>query len=468
MPYEAAKAVAATFCWDIRYALTPLFGTDFPSLCIPPHSRQFGKMTIDPEIIREATGLSSKYRQLEYESKMHNHSQNRLLSPNIVPQDISYQQPWAVSGEAGSQEIAHNNSHSRPRGISEQDQRDEVQTFSNRNKFTPINISEGAVTLGRGDIGSQHASLARTSTSRVLPSLKDFMELGNIESLCANPLKRRLNEDLHREQDAKDLSSRTSLLSNILRGPSRLRQRCDGERKRFERRSELKSGAVGDDSHLYGMSSSDEICSSSYASESDNSDSDSDLGTSSASNVSADSSDEISHRKRRSRNESAHRVKHRRQSRAREEKKKRNTERKIAPKTSSHQNRRSRYNAFRRNERRMSSLSPLPTKPTASTPNQKSKSHRHRDLKAAETLLALHSGSSTLSEDDNDDDNTDTGPSLDEYEEVEGNVKSARKRRGSSPKPGDTERERARYGLVAGPLTDLCERTIKRVRRASF
>ncbi|KAJ5505257.1 hypothetical protein N7453_004214 [Penicillium expansum] len=38
MPYEAARAMAATFCWRIRYALTPLFGTEFPAMCIPPRT----------------------------------------------------------------------------------------------------------------------------------------------------------------------------------------------------------------------------------------------------------------------------------------------------------------------------------------------------------------------------------------------------------------------------------------------
>ncbi|KAL5344164.1 hypothetical protein BJX70DRAFT_9529 [Aspergillus crustosus] len=66
MPYEAAKAVAATFCWKIRFALTPLFGRDFPSLCIPPHDRpRFGRMIIDPSVVRDATGKAHFYRMLE-------------------------------------------------------------------------------------------------------------------------------------------------------------------------------------------------------------------------------------------------------------------------------------------------------------------------------------------------------------------------------------------------------------------
>ncbi|RDW65709.1 putative APSES transcription factor Xbp1 [Aspergillus mulundensis] len=66
MPYEAAKAVSATFCWKIRYALTPLFGADFPDLCTHPEDRaRFGRMIIDPSIVQIATEKANYYRTLE-------------------------------------------------------------------------------------------------------------------------------------------------------------------------------------------------------------------------------------------------------------------------------------------------------------------------------------------------------------------------------------------------------------------
>ncbi|CAP97359.1 Pc22g00710 [Penicillium rubens Wisconsin 54-1255] len=69
MPYEAAKAMAATFCWRIRYALTPLFGTEFPAMCIPPTDRKtHGRMVIPPDIVQRATNLSNYYRSLEMKS----------------------------------------------------------------------------------------------------------------------------------------------------------------------------------------------------------------------------------------------------------------------------------------------------------------------------------------------------------------------------------------------------------------
>ncbi|KAL8851968.1 MAG: hypothetical protein Q9221_003179 [Calogaya cf. arnoldii] len=53
MPFEAAKAVAATFCYRIRYVLTPIFGLDFPAQCIPPGSPGFDSMHVAPTIVRK-------------------------------------------------------------------------------------------------------------------------------------------------------------------------------------------------------------------------------------------------------------------------------------------------------------------------------------------------------------------------------------------------------------------------------
>ncbi|KAI9811083.1 MAG: hypothetical protein M1827_005665 [Pycnora praestabilis] len=64
MPYEAAKAVAATFCYNIRYTLTPLFGPSFISLCIPPDDPRFGRMIIDRDIVRQCTTAAHELRSL--------------------------------------------------------------------------------------------------------------------------------------------------------------------------------------------------------------------------------------------------------------------------------------------------------------------------------------------------------------------------------------------------------------------
>lgn len=53
MPHAAAKALAATFCWKIRFALTPLFGDDFTDLCTHPDDPAYRDFTIDPEITKQ-------------------------------------------------------------------------------------------------------------------------------------------------------------------------------------------------------------------------------------------------------------------------------------------------------------------------------------------------------------------------------------------------------------------------------
>lgn len=61
MPYEAAKAVAATFCYTIRYVLVPLFGPDFPEKCVVPGDESFGKTSIDRRIVRSCAQKAMEY-----------------------------------------------------------------------------------------------------------------------------------------------------------------------------------------------------------------------------------------------------------------------------------------------------------------------------------------------------------------------------------------------------------------------
>ncbi|KAE8354009.1 transcription regulator HTH, apses-type DNA-binding domain-containing protein [Aspergillus coremiiformis] len=68
MPFAAAKAVAATFCWNIRYVLTPVFGVDFPSLCVRPGAEGYGGMRIDADIVAEAAHTATYYRLLQRRS----------------------------------------------------------------------------------------------------------------------------------------------------------------------------------------------------------------------------------------------------------------------------------------------------------------------------------------------------------------------------------------------------------------
>ncbi|PQE29079.1 APSES transcription factor Xbp1 protein [Rutstroemia sp. NJR-2017a BBW] len=62
MPFECARALCATFCHKIAYALVPMFGPDFPSQCSSPGAPEHCLMKIDPSITITATVQAEKYR----------------------------------------------------------------------------------------------------------------------------------------------------------------------------------------------------------------------------------------------------------------------------------------------------------------------------------------------------------------------------------------------------------------------
>jgi len=63
MPYSCARAICLTFCWPIRWALTPIFGQSFIKDCFSPEHAGFGRFKISIEVIRcaqlDAEGLRS-------------------------------------------------------------------------------------------------------------------------------------------------------------------------------------------------------------------------------------------------------------------------------------------------------------------------------------------------------------------------------------------------------------------------
>lgn len=54
--------MAATFCYDIRWALTPVFGNDFPSICLHPKDPSFAKFVIDPAIVQYCARETNRFR----------------------------------------------------------------------------------------------------------------------------------------------------------------------------------------------------------------------------------------------------------------------------------------------------------------------------------------------------------------------------------------------------------------------
>lgn len=66
MPYECAKAVCATFCYNIAGALIPIFGPSFPSMCIPPGSPDYQRMVIDHRIVEDAVREADMSRKVQH------------------------------------------------------------------------------------------------------------------------------------------------------------------------------------------------------------------------------------------------------------------------------------------------------------------------------------------------------------------------------------------------------------------
>ncbi|KAF1911153.1 hypothetical protein BDU57DRAFT_533706 [Ampelomyces quisqualis] len=89
MPYQAARAIAATFCYEIRWALTPVFGNDFPSMCLTPKDPSFAKFLIDPAIVRYCAAETSRFKA---EGASYRLSSAHLLSPMETPK-MSFDSP---------------------------------------------------------------------------------------------------------------------------------------------------------------------------------------------------------------------------------------------------------------------------------------------------------------------------------------------------------------------------------------
>lgn len=62
MPFHCAFAVCTTFCAKIANALIPLFGPDFPGQCVEPETPEYGRMIIEPSLVRMATEQAEAYR----------------------------------------------------------------------------------------------------------------------------------------------------------------------------------------------------------------------------------------------------------------------------------------------------------------------------------------------------------------------------------------------------------------------
>jgi hypothetical protein len=94
MPYGCARAVCATFCWNLRWALTPIFGPSFIRDCLPPNHPGFARFTIDPDVVRscarEAEGWRAGAGTIHYSLvPSHTTSAPAIPIPRSAPMELS-------------------------------------------------------------------------------------------------------------------------------------------------------------------------------------------------------------------------------------------------------------------------------------------------------------------------------------------------------------------------------------------
>lgn len=163
MPFEAAKAVSATFCWKIRYALTPIFGLDFPSMCIHPRDRAlYGRMTIDPAIIDKATETANLYRMLELRR-----------TPVSVQSDPPRSSPYAARHPFSRRHASSSLSNSTSTVSSSPEY---VEAFcaspisDYRNAFTPVNTPRSSDVRSIQTTMSMRPGMGMSPQPRIPPS----------------------------------------------------------------------------------------------------------------------------------------------------------------------------------------------------------------------------------------------------------------------------------------------------------
>ncbi|KAK6828647.1 hypothetical protein PG987_011988 [Apiospora arundinis] len=97
MPFNCAKAVCATFCYRIAGALIPIFGEDFPPMCIPPDAPEHGRMIIDPTIILQSTREADHFRRF-YSNMVTPAGGGDGLSPNSRDHHHHHRRPIRLGG----------------------------------------------------------------------------------------------------------------------------------------------------------------------------------------------------------------------------------------------------------------------------------------------------------------------------------------------------------------------------------
>lgn len=105
MPFEAAKAVAARFCYEIRYVLVPVFGPDFVSMCRKYDDPTYLRLRVDPNIIQRckeaATASQAQSRESSVAISPRTSAAPYAILPAGSPKSLGLKSAKAVDAESG-------------------------------------------------------------------------------------------------------------------------------------------------------------------------------------------------------------------------------------------------------------------------------------------------------------------------------------------------------------------------------
>nr|POF15377.1 transcriptional repressor xbp1 [Quercus suber] len=77
LPFNCARELCLTFCYQIRWALVPIFGYSFVDECLPENHPRFWSFKIDPATVAQAVQNSKAYMKTEAQIKAGSKSQTK-------------------------------------------------------------------------------------------------------------------------------------------------------------------------------------------------------------------------------------------------------------------------------------------------------------------------------------------------------------------------------------------------------
>jgi hypothetical protein len=198
IPFDAAKAVAATFCYSIRYALTPVFGPDFIETCIEPGSECFSRMTIDPRVVERCVLQCRHYKEATSLAASRTPVTASLSNSLRYPGSSSWHRSTGSSSSSSNNYYNHKDRSHRPSNLD----------LPNRGSGPPIfdSSNEGNYLPSPQSALSYTPCLAPRSTREPLPSPHEILSGNTFVPLGLGPPPN--SPDISSGSDA---SPRTSL-----------------------------------------------------------------------------------------------------------------------------------------------------------------------------------------------------------------------------------------------------------------